>query len=53
MEIRDLLFIIDFSSYFTGRYNRENKIAPRKAPHEAEFSLVAVESRSQSIIRAN
>lgn len=30
MEIKDFLFIIDFSPRFTGRYNRENKIAPRE-----------------------
>lgn len=44
MEIKDFLFIIDFSPRFTGRYNRENKIAPREGIREAEFSSVAAES---------
>lgn len=41
MEIRDLLFITDFPSHLTGRYNKQNKPVLRKALHEAEFSLEA------------
>lgn len=44
MEIRDLLLITDFPSHLTGRYNKQNKLVPRKALHEAKFSLEATES---------
>lgn len=42
MEIKDLMFITDFPSHLTGRYNKQNK--PKKVLSEAESSLEVPES---------